>query len=117
MPHRRALNRISNLAALASAYDHMLAPLVPVPYLFTDESASALPCRSAVPERPQRPPARGGADHRGSAARPRRRGHGQDGVPHRTTRAPALRSEEHTSELQSLMRISYAVFCLQKTKN
>src|SRR3546814_3796071 len=26
-----------------------------------------------------------------------------------------LRSEEHTSELQSLMRISYAVFCLQKT--
>src|SRR3546814_5395889 len=27
-----------------------------------------------------------------------------------------LRSEEHTSELQSLMRISYAVFCLQKKK-
>src|SRR3546814_7355497 len=29
----------------------------------------------------------------------------------------AVRSEEHTSELQSLMRISYAVFCLQKKKN
>src|SRR3546814_5160429 len=29
-------------------------------------------------------------------------------------KAPALRSEEHTSELQSLMRISYAVFCLKK---
>src|SRR3546814_1082141 len=29
---------------------------------------------------------------------------------------PGLRSEEHTSELQSLMRISYAVFCL-KNKN
>src|SRR3546814_9944112 len=28
----------------------------------------------------------------------------------------SLRSEEHTSELQSLMRISYAVFCLQKKK-
>src|SRR3546814_6343367 len=28
---------------------------------------------------------------------------------------PCLRSEEHTSELQSLMRISYAVFCLKKT--
>src|SRR3546814_9661364 len=28
----------------------------------------------------------------------------------------AIRSEEHTSELQSLMRISYAVFCLQKKK-
>src|SRR3546814_5873282 len=27
---------------------------------------------------------------------------------------PGLRSEEHTSELQSLMRISYAVFCLKK---
>src|SRR3546814_5732812 len=27
---------------------------------------------------------------------------------------PATRSEEHTSELQSLMRISYAVFCLKK---
>src|SRR3546814_9651954 len=28
--------------------------------------------------------------------------------------APSSRSEEHTSELQSLMRISYAVFCLKK---
>src|SRR3546814_8241683 len=28
-----------------------------------------------------------------------------------------VRSEEHTSELQSLMRISYAVFCLKKKKN
>src|SRR3546814_15434186 len=28
--------------------------------------------------------------------------------------APRVRSEEHTSELQSLMRISYAVFCLKK---
>src|SRR3546814_9211191 len=31
--------------------------------------------------------------------------------------AASLRSEEHTSELQSLMRISYAVFCLKKKKN
>src|SRR3546814_3684740 len=31
-------------------------------------------------------------------------------------RAQHLRSEEHTSELQSLMRISYAVFCLKKIK-
>src|SRR3546814_8874329 len=29
---------------------------------------------------------------------------------------PGQRSEEHTSELQSLMRISYAVFCLKKKK-
>src|SRR3546814_3076308 len=33
--------------------------------------------------------------------------------PHRDT----MRSEEHTSELQSLMRISYAVFCLKKKTN
>src|SRR3546814_2093363 len=30
--------------------------------------------------------------------------------------SPRVRSEEHTSELQSLMRISYAVFCLKKKK-
>src|SRR3546814_9119668 len=36
----------------------------------------------------------------------RRRGHGQSHFDRR--------SEEHTSELQSLMRISYAVFCLKK---
>src|SRR3546814_5846627 len=36
-------------------------------------------------------------------------GQAQGGVP--------SRSEEHTSELQSLMRISYAVFCLKKTIN
>src|SRR3546814_1363567 len=32
-------------------------------------------------------------------------------------RTVSARSEEHTSELQSLMRISYAVFCLKKKKN
>src|SRR3546814_1064785 len=34
----------------------------------------------------------------------------------RAIRRKAFRSEEHTSELQSLMRISYAVFCLKKKK-
>src|SRR3546814_18439903 len=34
-----------------------------------------------------------------------------------TASSPLERSEEHTSELQSLMRISYAVFCLKKKKN
>src|SRR3546814_1768209 len=33
-----------------------------------------------------------------------------------TARPAPARSEEHTSELQSLMRISYAVFCLKKKK-
>src|SRR3546814_4381511 len=36
-------------------------------------------------------------------------------IPH-TTVWKKRRSEEHTSELQSLMRISYAVFCLKKKK-
>src|SRR3546814_2225756 len=35
---------------------------------------------------------------------------------HHLVLAADLRSEEHTSELQSLMRISYAVFCLKKKK-
>src|SRR3546814_7552579 len=34
--------------------------------------------------------------------------------PDPASRPPVIRSEEHTSELQSLMRISYAVFCLTK---
>src|SRR3546814_1466756 len=45
-------------------------------------------------------------------------------LPSSTIRRPSMqampgcmRSEEHTSELQSLMRPSYAVFCLQKKKN
>src|SRR3546814_4617769 len=47
----------------------------------------------------------------------------KDDMPDRAPRGPGLgkegalvRSEEHTSELQSLMRISYAVFCLKKKK-
>src|SRR3546814_6919900 len=57
---------------------------------------------------------------RGAANRAAR-GHGEDGrsgerqfecIGHNIS----LRSEEHTSELQSLMRISYAVFCLKKKK-
>src|SRR3546814_5929619 len=39
------------------------------------------------------------------------RGHGRNGA------RPGCRSEEHTSELQSLMRISSAVFCFIKKKN
>src|SRR3546814_10614991 len=41
------------------------------------------------------------------------------GEPWKTNPVPGtgLRSEEHTSELQSLMRISYAVFCLKKKTN
>src|SRR3546814_10098759 len=45
--------------------------------------------------------------------KPDGRGGWPDEVPHMSL---STRSEEHTSELQSLMRISYAVFCLKKKK-
>src|SRR3546814_10751589 len=38
-------------------------------------------------------------------------------ISFKTNSTKIARSEEHTSELQSLMRISYAVFCLQKNKH
>src|SRR3546814_7085215 len=66
----------------------------------------------------------GGAIDEGAAVGARRRSH--TARTRRTTPAcpwgihmielNAVRSEEHTSELQSLMRISYAVFCLKKKK-
>src|SRR3546814_3973169 len=59
-----------------------------------------------------------------SPARPSRRPPGRSSIPapppprpspaHRAAAPSRPRSEEHTSELQSLMRISYAVFCLKK---
>src|SRR3546814_5319332 len=52
------------------------------------------------------------ARDRDAQAIERRAGGGRSA--HRT--GVAARSEEHTSELQSLMRISYAVFCLKKKK-
>src|SRR3546814_10469695 len=75
--------------------------LFPYTTLFRSSGKPALRrCRRREGRR-ARPPAGGG--ERRPAGRPRFRGR------HR-------RSEEHTSELQSLMRISYAVFCLKKNK-
>src|SRR3546814_10760428 len=57
-----------------------------------------------------------------TTAPPPRAVHRQPVPQHRENRSPNRspssdsRSEEHTSELQSLMRISYAVFCLKKKK-
>src|SRR3546814_1640438 len=48
----------------------------------------------------------------------RRLGHAERRLPlERAKHFQPARSEEHTSELQSLMRISYAVFCLKKKRN
>src|SRR3546814_2837101 len=54
--------------------------------------------------------------HHHRAARPSGRGAGGRlaSSPLRRREAESVRSEEHTSELQSLMSISYAVFCLKK---
>src|SRR3546814_3778597 len=55
---------------------------------------------------------RSDAHRRLGPRRPLREHRGRSGSPLRPP--PRRRSEEHTSELQSLMRISYAVFCLKK---
>src|SRR3546814_4341283 len=76
------------------------------------------PSRSRLPRA-----SRGGAPWRGRYRR-HRRGRARPRPVTRSARlargksqaAVAARSEEHTSELQSLMRISYAVFCLKKKK-
>src|SRR3546814_16490135 len=56
-------------------------------------------------------------DARPACHRYRRDRHPQGPRLPRGSRGPCGRSEEHTSELQSLMRISYAVFCLKKKKH
>src|SRR3546814_4717448 len=96
--------------------------------------------REAVPCRPEHQPgqplleaeANGGGQRAIDDRDPARRTAEQDWAPERTMdrclepfemlataahamSAPPPRSEEHTSELQSLMRISYAVFCFKKT--
>src|SRR3546814_8955719 len=53
----------------------------------------------------------------GGARRGARAGGADAGRISRAYAIPRRRSEEHTSELQSLMRISYAVFCLKKKKH
>src|SRR3546814_19800674 len=64
--------------------------------------------RSQLGQRPDRRHADGAGAHEAHVMAPGRLG--------RFRRCTAFRSEEHTSELQSLMRSSYAVFCLQKTR-
>src|SRR3546814_3074002 len=67
---------------------------------------------AARPVAPRR--SRDGDRHAHDGVRAGRAHHRADGAGRRAGGGP--RSEEHTSELQSLMRISYAVFCLKKKK-
>src|SRR3546814_8402523 len=73
-------------------------------------SARTSPCKSASRWPPRRCTCRRRRDSS------RNRGRRNRGCSRRARRHanPPHRSEEHTSELQSLMRISYAVFCLKK---
>src|SRR3546814_1408975 len=59
---------------------------------------------------------RGFDARQGCARQGRRHGGGRRRCRQATRRGGQERSEEHTSELQSLMRISYAVLCLKKKK-
>src|SRR3546814_3079920 len=77
----------------------------PFPYTTLFRSGRRLSCQQqgawrALGDEAHPPAEAAGLSERAEAAR-----HGDD------------RSEEHTSELQSLMRISYAVFCLKKKTN
>src|SRR3546814_5025450 len=63
-------------------------PRIPIPWHFSFIAADTMPAASCYKSRPRLRSGSGGS-----------------------------RSEEHTSELQSLMRISYAVFCLKKKNN
>src|SRR3546814_8685223 len=59
--------------------------------------------------------ARRGGQHQQGARTARQLGKRLGDAPIEVAIIAIVRSEEHTSELQSLMRISYAVFCLKKT--
>src|SRR3546814_8581278 len=92
----------------------------PSAYLLTSVSSTMLRSWSkARPEGRIRLPLRvgfGGKRSREQGGRPSSGAQASPCGPARPARGPR-RSEEHTSELQSLMRISYAVFCLKKKTN
>src|SRR3546814_3114503 len=79
-----------------AAYRHLVrlgrTTKLPITFLFVPEEEVGSPTSRAIIEREAR------------------------GAKYALVCEPTTRSEEHTSELQSLMRISYAVFCLKKKK-
>src|SRR3546814_4670139 len=83
-----------------------------------DQGAGAAPrARTRQASRPRRGIHRSRSDGRrpeGGGLRAAQSEHEGANAGRRRSRAVGIRSEEHTSELQSLMRISYAVLCLKK---
>src|SRR3546814_8180891 len=93
--------------------------LEPADAAYLDRGSFRRSCRAAEDSRGARSQSEGDAP-RLSRSRPRLRGDQRQSPRRRgsqTRRWTHPRSEEHTSELQSLMRISYAVFCLKKKTN
>src|SRR3546814_5678740 len=94
--------------------------LFPYTTLFRSPDRRRRLVHAAAPRHPARDraddAARVGAHRRGDVPALRRTLCDDAGRPRAVDRHHSLRSEEHTSELQSLMRISYAVFCLKKKK-
>src|SRR3546814_1788507 len=87
--------------------------LFPYTTLFRSRSPAAGRCRTTVGETVRHTEAVGYAAGEGHTAHARAPVAAESDASVRTR---VRRSEEHTSELQSLMRISYAVFCLKKKK-
>src|SRR3546814_5202432 len=83
----------------------VLGTVIVVVLIFALVGLPAAPSSSAAPPTPVRPSPSASATQAPTTP----------AAPEALTRAEA-RSEEHTSELQSLMRNSYAVFCLKKKK-
>src|SRR3546814_9583382 len=101
-------------------YCHTLSLLDALPISTVDRHACAPGGRASVRVRRSAQNRRGRSSGRGRDREHRRRT-SRAGSARCRTRGPAhrrarARSEEHTSELQSLMRISYAVFCLKQKK-
>src|SRR3546814_2489621 len=97
---------------------HRINHAIQIPTSFRRACPAHQPCssRSAEPaaRRPKRHTTNPGCHHRiGHPTGAGRRHYGDSGG----NTGRRLRSEEHTSELQSLMRISYAVFCLKKNND
>src|SRR3546814_9226084 len=98
----------SDLIVLADDPDNSAHAISPPSWLSSVRGISP-PSRVSPVARRAPPPAHPPRHRASPPIRPRR------SRPHRSQPAPP-RSEEHTSELQSLMRTSYAVFCLKKKK-
>src|SRR3546814_5473111 len=90
--------------------------LARMPFDLGDDAARLVPGRRLILEVLEEPFDLGQRRPSHGPCQPMRDLLAQDGVGGQTDGVEE-RSEEHTSELQSLMRISYAVFCLKKKKN